>query len=341
MSNYIYSIKLYITHFCPLRCKYCFVDDKWNKAFFDKWFLKDIKNIFELYWWKIKNLYILWWEPLFYQDLVCEIIEYFLEIEWINIIIVTSWVYKINEKIINYLYDRNNIKISFSIDWLKKNHDINRIFQNNTTSWNIVFRNILQFKNLNHDDYNNYGVITIDNNLKMISDLYKSFLNLHLNLWFSLIHIWDVDWNLWDNEKKLEYIYQLSYILKYIYLEHKKWKYIYLSLFNRYLMKNNDFLAKKSDYFFVSNLKMLDIDINWRIWMPFEMLNWSNSNISSLNRDYKEEIWLFLKSYSKSWWIKIISWRDLNLYLYNVFELYSKKFSEDYLENIFKYNLYI
>lgn len=340
MSNYIYSIKLYITHFCPLRCRYCFVDNKDSIETFETKSFDHIKNIFIKYWWKVKNLYIMWWEPLFKQDILINIIKYFKNIDWLNIIIVTSWIYRINSEIINYLNFCDNIKISFSIDWTKKIHNLNRVLLNWWDSWNIVKNNISNFIQNNKNDYNFYWVITVDNNINIISQIYKMFLNLNKNDWFKLIHIWDVDWNYWENDKKLEYVKQLSYILKFIYNKHLKWEYIYLSLFSRYLVRNNSFIISKNDFFLLNSLKMLDIDTNWNIWIPFEMLSWKEKNISSIYYDtYLIDIENFL--FNHKWWVKVLSWQDINLFVYKLFHFYKDKFSEKYLENILKYNLYI
>ena len=337
-NKYLYSMKLYITRYCPLDCEYCFVKNK--KKWLDMDFLVAKKSVdcFLSSDWFIKNIYFMWGEPFFKPKLLKQIIQYILNYNTnksINIILVTSGIYKIDKYIEDLLCKYNNIKLSLSLDWQKSIHNKKRVLLNGLGSWDIIKNNIIKIK----DNKNMCWTITVYENENVIKNLFKSFINLNRNFKFNYIHIWDVDWHKWDNKSILFYLREIRRIMKFMYQEEKKWNFIYLAWFNRYLMKNNSYLKSKTENYFLNNLKMFDVDYNGDVWKVMESINDKSQVYFNINETIDVDIIL-----QEEWsWMKVFNdnWTDLNIYLHKIYSLYVNKFEEKYLKKLLDLNLYI
>ena len=339
-NKYLYSLKLYITRYCPLNCIYCYVNNKNNRQYvMDFLVAKKSIDFFLKSEGKIKNIYLMGWEPLSEEKLLIRILKYIINYSTkkkVNIIVVTSGIYNISLRL-KKIIEENNIKLSFSIDWLKKNHDKNRYLINWKKTWDIIINNIISLDK----GYKYCWTITVPEEKEIIWNLFKSFINMNKNLWFNYIHIWDIDWSKWSKSNILLYIREIKKILDYIYKESKKNNFIYLAGLNRFLMKNNLYLQKKNKFFFNNNLKMFDVDYNWSVGSVFYSIKYNKGwyfNILDGNIDINKilnEKWSWMKILDK--WV----WIDLTLYLYKVFERYLNIFWKDYLDFILENNLYI
>ena len=340
-KKYLYSMKLYITRYCPLNCKYCYVNNKDIKEYIMNFLVaKKSIDFFLKSEWKIKNIYLMWWEPLSEENLLVKILKYIINFNSkknINIIIVTSGIYKISLKLEELINKYNNIKVSFSIDWLKQNHDKNRYLKNWKGTWEYVNNNI-KFLNKN---YNYCWTITVEEDEKIIWNLFKSFINMNKNLWFNYIHIWDVDWSKWNKYNIILYIKEIKKILDYIYKESLNNNFVYLAGFNRFLVKNNLYIKNKTKYFFCSNLKMFDIDYDGNVGSVFYSIKYNKNWYFNILDKYID----INKILDEKWsWMKILdkwNWIDLNLYLYKIYENNLNIFSKTYLSFMLEYNLYI
>ena len=337
-NKYLYSMKLYITRYCPLDCDYCFVKNK--KKWFEMDFLVAKKSIdfFLLSPGVIKNIYFMWGEPFSKPKLLKQIIQYILSYNTnksINLILVTSGIYVLDKYIEELVYKYNNIKLSFSLDWQKSIHNKKRVLLNWLGSWDIIKNNIIKIKN----NKNICWTITIYENDNVINNIFKSFINLNKNFRFNYIHIWDVDWYKWDNKSILFYLRGIKKIMNFIHQEEKKWNFVYLAWFNRYLMKNNSYLIGKTEKYFLNNLKMFDVDYNGDVWKVMESINNKSQVYFNVNKVIEIELIL-----QEEWsWMKVFNdnWTDLNIYVYKIYNSYVNKCGQEYLKNILDYNLYI
>lgn len=341
-NTYLYSLKLYITRYCPLDCSYCFVKNKkrWNEMDFIT--AKKSIDFFLNTPWVKKNIYFMWGEPFSNVNLLIDIIKYILTFNLdITIIIVTSGIYQIEKRVLSLLKNNRQIKISFSIDWLKRHHNYNRKLINWGLTWDKIVNNI----NSIAKNYQFCGTITIPWDDKIVNDLFFSFVNLHRNLKFNFIHIWDVEWNFWPYSTKILYIKNIVQILNYIYWHYCKWQYIYLAFFNRFLVRNHHFFYEK-DTFFKNNLRMVDVDYNGDFGSVMWSINdkkfvyFNIENVSIKNTD------IFLKKIlnedmNSMKVLKNHNIKDLNYIVYKVFDKYKYKFWNDYLKKILVDRLYI
>ena len=342
-NNYsIDSIKLYITEKCILDCKYCFVRNKKEDEMSLVTAKISIKKLIEsegFY----KNIYILWWEPLLKLDLIKNIIDISKKTnnkfkKKLNIIISTSWFIKLKNDYINYL-NSNNVVISFSIDWFKKYHDRYRYLLNKKDSYDKIINNLKNFKKYKKD--NIYGVLTVFPDIDILDDLFKSFLNLIYNCNFNSIHISYVNWIEWSKDYQIKYIKWIEKVLNYIFYNYKKWEYLFLTSFSRFLIL--DEVTRNKNICF---MKMLEIHTNWNIWHSM----WSHffydddrhidcniKNIDNLlNRCSNDSSCFCNKHKDFFYWENII-----NLSLKWLFLRYEKLFWENYKKYIIDNNKFI
>lgn len=344
MSNKysIDSIKLYITEKCILDCDYCFVRNKKD----DEMDIKIAKIAIE----KLiqsdgfyKSIYILWWEPFLKLDLIKDIINISEQInnksnKKLNIIISTSGFIKLPWDYINYL-NENNIVISFSIDWLKKYHDRHRYLLNKWTTYDNIIVNMDSF--IYYNKNNIYGVLTIYPDLDILNDLFKSFINLIYNYNFNSIHISYVNWVKWSEEYQIKYLIGIEKVLNYIFYMYKKWEYIFLTSFSRFLVSDEISINRNNCF-----LKMLEIHTNWDIWHSM----WSHfffddnrhidcniENIDDLISNCSNNISCSCNKYKDFF----LGENIINIRLNLIFKKYEKLFWEDYKKYIIDNNKFI
>ncbi len=343
-NNYsIDSIKLYVTEKCILDCDYCFVrdksDDEMNLSIAQKTIDRLLGSL-----WNYKRIYILWWEPFLKMELITKIIDYARNhnIETkktLNIIISTSWFISLSKDYLTYL-NQNNVVLSFSVDWLKKYHDRHRYLINKLGTYDKILSNISQL-----DDYNKenlYGVITVYPEPDIVNDIFKSYINLAHNIGFNSIHVSYVLWEKWTHDLQKIYILWIEKILKYIFHEYKKGKFLYLTAFSRYLVWKE--ISSNNSHCL---LKMLEIhtngDIGHSIWSHYFYDDKRHIDFNVKNIDE----WLQLCKSSSECWChkhKEFSQGDKNIInpvLVKIFERYEKSFWKDYKEYILTYNKYI
>lgn len=364
----IYFIKIIIWDWCPLRCKYCFVDKEiWNVIDFET--LKNFIDLLLYSPWINKLLHLLWWEPLLFFDIIKKWVLYARELAsklWkdLDISFCTSWLFFDEEKL--DFINEQKIFLAWSIDWPENIHNLNRI----NVLWKWSFKDIITKKEIvvkNIKSSHLWIAMTIDENTAFnLSESYKYLVNLEK--FNCTINIAPVDWKIWKKENEKMFVNELVKVYDYIFEEIWKWRFLYLNALNKEFRFNmlstfrnkwrclwfyteafstweilfNPFVNKEKDYskFVVGNVNSESFmeDVKKYIWCKFD------ANSEKCNDCKKEYFsWMVDNSLDKVKFNKLLYYRDKISVLYaNKIRLLAKenKFYKYYID-IAKEQMYV
>lgn len=218
------SASFLVTEDCNLRCTYCFEKHKPNKM--SKQVARDgldflcnnAKQNNEKYF----SAMIFGGEPLLAPDIVEEIFSYGLKLAQANnMVFTTSMVTNATiltpkiKQMINKYKQPANLSLQLSIDGIKKIHDTYRVTKNGKGSFDIIEKNISEWKALFADDINRLSVHGCCNKdtLPYLFENYKFFREEWQipRIWFMPIH--SEEWDIKDIDVYEE---QLTMIADYI-----------------------------------------------------------------------------------------------------------------------------
>jgi uncharacterized protein len=146
--------QLFITKDCNLNCKYCFEGKKKN----EKMNISIIKKIILFMKEYVKNDFVIdklitvnfnGGEALLQKDFIIEAVKQFKD-EGIDHFSISTNFMLIDKTFMLFLID-NNFTVQISIDGVRKTHDLNRIGFDGKGSFDIVIKNIIEFKKLATD----------------------------------------------------------------------------------------------------------------------------------------------------------------------------------------------
>ena len=170
-----YQLVLNVTEDCNLRCKYCYLSEVYDysrnrtscrmnfetaKVAIDS-FMERIRRICRFNPAKQAAITFYGGEPLLNFELIKEVISY-VEKEYSDLDLkynLTTNGVMLTEEKADYLVDKNVI-LSVSLDGCKINHDRNRVFPDGSGSFDIVYKNIVNFKK-RYPDYRNIKLIVV------------------------------------------------------------------------------------------------------------------------------------------------------------------------------------
>jgi sulfatase maturation enzyme AslB (radical SAM superfamily) len=215
-----------------------------------------------------KLIYILWGEPLLKKDIIKSIIEYASSLNQsfhksLSFIISTSWVIAINQEFGNFL-NSYDVKVSISIDGNAFFHDKHRTFLNWKWSFRTIQKNIQKCFMPFLLKENVFWVITVFPDSDIVASLFKNYLFLVNELWFTSVHISNVKWYWkWTKELQIEYLRNFKKILDYVLVSYKSGEYLYINSLNRYFCK------KETQQLFDNCIfRMIEIHSDGMVWQP-------------------------------------------------------------------------
>ena len=165
---------LNVTEDCNLRCKYCFFSEPYHNTrnrtkkmmteevafrsldfFFDR-----MREMNKVHPGKICAITFYGGEPLVNFELIKKCVAYIKEncpIRYMLNITTNGLLFK--DEIADFLYE-NNFFISVSLDGNKENHDRNRVTENGSGSFDIIYKNLKAFQN-KYPHYENIKIVSV------------------------------------------------------------------------------------------------------------------------------------------------------------------------------------
>lgn len=137
------TLRLHLTSVCNLNCDYCYEDKTVKKSYMS---LDDFKYALKVFsWYKIKRLYLYWWEPL----LNTQVIDYLLELGCLPENVEKLWMTTngtlLTKEIVRYI-ENTDSQINISIDWNRYVHDLRRTYHNTKGSFDDIVENVANIK---------------------------------------------------------------------------------------------------------------------------------------------------------------------------------------------------
>lgn len=126
-----------ITYDCNLRCKYCDVFKK--KDSISLWIIKKSVDFLKNTNFKIDKVKFFWWEPLLYKDKIGYLVSNLPKREEISFYLTTNSTL-IDEEFVKFS-KKENLNLTFSIDWDEKTTWANRVLKDWTNLSKIIIEN--------------------------------------------------------------------------------------------------------------------------------------------------------------------------------------------------------
>jgi len=211
------------TYDCNFRCSYCFVPkDAWYKINLTT--LEDIVSFLNTFINSNKiQIWILWWEPFLYKDLLLQTIQYLhdnVKHSNFSFYITTNWVL-VDEKILQWMQTTGaKIEVAFSLDWNFETMNTNRIHAENSFISKKIFQNFLLAKKYL---WRSWVSITMTISLETVRFFNSNLLYLfELNPYLLRFRL--AAWQKWDTESMNLYLNSFKKLyIHYVYTLYVLW----------------------------------------------------------------------------------------------------------------------
>lgn len=284
-----------ITYDCNFRCKYCDVFKK--KDSISLWVIKKSLDFIKKNNLNIDKVKFFWWEPLLYKDKISYLVSNFPKKENINFYLTTNSTL-IDEEFIKFS-KKENLNLTFSIDWDEKTNADNRILKNWTNQSKIIIKNTKTYCDIVRVNQ----VITSKN----AKDFFENFKFIY-GLWVRKFNFLPEYYTSWT-KKSLVDLKEWFEKIKEFYSE-----------WNSFELVNLDNYSDLSFFNF-----WIIIDTNWDLY-------WTNLILSWKFEKYKN----ILKIGSVNQWIlfDIFEEKNANSYLQEINKIINIEYKKDVINSV-------
>lgn len=278
-----------LTYDCNLRCKYCDIDKRIDNM--SRYIIDQSFKFFEKNGISFDKIKFFWWEPLLQINNIKYIVN---ELSNNNATFYITSNSTLVDKSFIYFIKKNNIKVTFSIDWNYKTTSLNRVLKNGSSISNNIINNTKQYSS----NIRVNQVITWETS-KLFFDNFIYIYNLWVrdfNFLPAYYKEWSKDWlkNLKDGFAEILNFYKNWGNFRLVNIEN----YSETSFFNIWLVIDTDWSLYLTNLIlswefekYKSELKVWNINT----WFIFDINNKNNISmyIKKLNN-------IIIKSYSKN-----------------------------------------
>ncbi len=313
-----FMLYLIPTYDCNFRCSYCFVPkDAWYKINLTT--LEDIVSFLNTFINSNKiQIWILWWEPFLYKDLLLQTIQYLhdnVKHSNFSFYITTNWVL-VDEKILQWMQTTGaKIEVAFSLDWNFETMNKNRIHAENSFISKKIFQNFLLAKKYL---WRSWVSITMTISLETVRFFDSNLLYLfELNPYLLRFRL--AAWQKWDTESMNLYLNSFKKLyIHYVYTLYVLWNLESIPMVEQFeymidIKKDNIWACSKwvnltitPDGFFVPCYNFLTKEKQDLVKFPYDIHTLVRDK--NLQNDFLE--WR-IQYYNFNNWYKDESWKPL------------------------------
>lgn len=291
-----------LTYNCNFRCTYCDINK--NNISISKEITEQSLKFVEKNKFNIKKIKFFGWEPLLKKNSIKYIVENFPLIDTPLYYITTNSI--LVDKIFFNYCKKNNIYLTFSIDWNISTLSKNRILEN---WWNLS-KTIIN-KTKKYSDFIRVNQVIISQNSK---DFFSNFKYIY-DLWvrkFNFLPAYYIEWS-------KEWLKNLKEWFNQIFDFYREWNsfelvnlenYSDISFFNLWLIIDTDWSVYWSNLILSKKFEKYKKDL--LIWDVFSWLKYDIFDLS-FKKDYIEKLWKIIKKEYSENVLKSVKYIDLIL----------------------------